>query len=159
MLLPGRTTFFLQNRLKSSWHWFKKVAETFYRDFAPYWHDNITQLLQMCRLHIHESNFHCIPKVSNWIEIWWLWKTISIQWPHCHGQESSLRWSELTWHINLPEAAIRRCVHYANEGTDVVSNNTQCRLWCLKKRLCGTDISPTLLHHHHQPEPPHVVAE
>ncbi len=36
--------------------WFNKVLETFLRDFGPYWHDSITQLLQICRLHIHDTN-------------------------------------------------------------------------------------------------------
>ncbi len=58
------------------WHRFNKVLETFPRDFGPYWHDSITQLLQICRLHIHDANlsFHHIPKVVYWIEIWWLWR-------------------------------------------------------------------------------------
>ncbi len=57
--------FCLQNCLNSSWHRFNKVLETFLRDFGPYWHDSITQLLQICRLHIHDVNlpFHHIPKV------------------------------------------------------------------------------------------------
>ncbi len=44
---------------------YNKVLETFLRDFAPYWHDSITQLLQICRLLIHDVNlpFHHIPKV------------------------------------------------------------------------------------------------
>ncbi len=39
-------------------------------------HDSIMQLLQICRLHIHDANlpFHHIPKVLYWIEIWWLWR-------------------------------------------------------------------------------------
>ncbi len=49
------------------------MLETFLRDFGPYCHDSITQLLQICRLHIHDENFpfHHIPKVLYWIEIWW----------------------------------------------------------------------------------------
>ncbi len=66
----------LQSCLNSSWHRFNKVLETFLRDFGPYWHDSITQFLQICRLHIHDVNlpFHHIPKVLYWIEIWWLWR-------------------------------------------------------------------------------------
>ncbi len=69
------THFCLQNCLNSSWHGFNKVLETFLRDFGPYWHDSITQLLQICRLHIHDANlpFHHITKMLYWIEIWWLW--------------------------------------------------------------------------------------
>ncbi len=60
LLVPGWTPFCLQNWLNSLWHRFNKVLETFLRDFGPYWHDSITQLLQICRLHIHDVNlpFH-----------------------------------------------------------------------------------------------------
>ncbi len=77
LLVPGWTLFCLQNCLNSSCHWFNKVLETFLRDFGPYWHDSITQLLQICRLHIHDVNlsFHHIPKMLYWIEIWWLWRS------------------------------------------------------------------------------------
>ncbi len=44
------------NCLNFSWHRFNKVLETFLRDFGPYWHDSITQLLQIYRLHIHDAN-------------------------------------------------------------------------------------------------------
>ncbi len=71
----------LQNCLNSSCHRFNKVLETFLRDFGSYYHDSITQLLQICRLHIHDVNlsFHHIPKVLYWIEIWWLWRPL---WKH-----------------------------------------------------------------------------
>ncbi len=71
LLVPGWTNFCLQNCLNSSWHRFNKVLEAFLRDFGPYWHDSITQLLQICRLHIHDANlpFHHIPNVLYWIEI------------------------------------------------------------------------------------------
>ncbi len=77
-LVPDWTPFSLQNCLNSSWHRFNKVLETFLRDFGPYWHDSITQWLQICRLHIHDVNllFHHIPKVLYWIEIWWLWRLL-----------------------------------------------------------------------------------
>ncbi len=76
LLVPGWASFCLQNWLNSSWHRFNKVLETFLRDLAPYCHDSITQLLQICRLHIHDENlpFHHIPKVLYWIEIWWMWR-------------------------------------------------------------------------------------
>ncbi len=72
LLVRVWTPFCLQNCLNSSWHRFNKVLETFLRDFGPYCHDSITQLLQICRLHIHDVNlsFHHIPKVLYWIEIW-----------------------------------------------------------------------------------------
>ncbi len=76
LLVPGWTPFCLQNCLNSSWHRFNKVLETFLWDLCPYWHNNITQLLQICRLHIHDVNlpFHHILKVLYWIEIWWQWR-------------------------------------------------------------------------------------
>ncbi len=76
LLVPGWTLFCLQNCFNSSWHRLNKVLETLLRDFGPYWHDSITQLLQICRLHIHDANlsFHHIPKVLYWIEIWWRWR-------------------------------------------------------------------------------------
>ncbi len=78
LLVPGWTRFCLQNCLNSSWHRFKKVLETFLRDFGPYWYDSITQLLQICRLHIHDANlpFQHIPKVLYWIEIWCQWRAL-----------------------------------------------------------------------------------
>ncbi len=74
--VPGWTPFCLQNYLNYSWHRFNKVLETLLKNFGPYWHDSITQLLQNCRLHIHYANlpFHHIPKVLYCIEIWWLWR-------------------------------------------------------------------------------------
>ncbi len=56
LLVLGWTPFCLQNRLISSWHRFNKVLETFFRYFGPYWDDSITQLLQICQLHIHDEN-------------------------------------------------------------------------------------------------------
>ncbi len=77
LLVPSWTHFSLQNCLNSSWHKFNKVLETFLRDVGPYWHESITQLLQIYQLHIHDVNlpFLHIPKVLYWIEIWWLWRT------------------------------------------------------------------------------------
>ncbi len=119
-------------------------------DFGPYWQESIRQLLQICRLHIHNANlpFHHIPKVLYLIEIWWLWRPF---------EESELIvifkkpvWDDLsfvTWCIILLEVAFRRWVHCSHKGMDMVSNNTQvgCGPMCAKK------ISPTPLHH--QPEP------
>ncbi len=75
-LVMGWSPFCLQNCLNYSWHRLNTVLKTFLRNVGPYWHDSITQLLQICRLHIHDANlpFHHIPKVLCWIEIWWLWR-------------------------------------------------------------------------------------
>ncbi len=56
LLVWGWTPFCLQNCL----------------NFGQYWHDSITQLLQICRLHIHDSNlpFHHIPKAVVDLENW-----------------------------------------------------------------------------------------
>ncbi len=48
LLAPVWTHFCRQNCLNSSWDRFNKVLETFLRVFGPYWHDSITQLLQIC---------------------------------------------------------------------------------------------------------------
>ncbi|AWO96124.1 Kinesin-like protein, partial [Scophthalmus maximus] len=73
LLVKVWTPFCLQNCLNSSWHTFNKVLETFLRDFGPYRHDSITQLLQICRLHIYDANlpFHHIPK-AGWIHAFML---------------------------------------------------------------------------------------
>ncbi len=52
MLVSGWTPFCLPNSLNFSGHRLNKVLETFLRYFGPYWHDSITQLLQICRLHM-----------------------------------------------------------------------------------------------------------
>ena len=55
------TGFFqFQNCFNSSWHRFNKVMETFPRNFGPNWHDGLTQLVQICQLHI------CKPEPDRW---------------------------------------------------------------------------------------------
>ncbi len=118
LLVPGRTPFCLH----SLWHRFNKVLETFLRDFGPYWHDSIMQLLQICRLHIHDVNlpFHHIPNVLYWIEIWWLWRTFV--W---HVQETSLRWFDVCDIVRYPAGrSHQKMVHCSHKGMDMVSNNT-----------------------------------
>ncbi len=127
-LVPGWTPFCLQNCLNSSLHRLNKVLEAFVRDFGPYWHDSITQLLQICRLHIHDVNlpFHHIPKVLYWIEIWWLWRTFELS--ELIVMFKKPVWDGLsfvTWCIILLEVAIRRWVYCSHKGMDMVSNNTQ----------------------------------
>ncbi len=92
-LEPGWTHFCLQNCLNSSWHRFNKVLETFLRDFGPYLHDSITQLLQICRLHIHDANPpHPKDALLDWDLV--TVKVIWVKWTHCYVQETSLRWFE-----------------------------------------------------------------
>ena len=127
LLGPGLDPFCLQNCLNSSWHRFNKALETFLRDF-PYFHESITQLLQICRLHIHDANlpFHHIPKVFYWIEIWWLWRPL--EYSELIVMFKKPVWDDLsfvTWHVILLEVAIRRWVHCGHKGMDIVSNNTQ----------------------------------
>ncbi len=102
LLVPGWTPFCLQNCLNSSWHRFNKLLETFLRDFGPYWHDSITQLLQICRLHIHESLVPPHPKgaLLDWdlVTVEAIW----VKWTHCHVQETSLRWFELCDIVHYP---------------------------------------------------------
>ncbi len=52
LLVPGWTPFCILNCLNSLWHRFNKVLERFLRDFGSYLHESITQLLQICQLHI-----------------------------------------------------------------------------------------------------------
>ncbi len=153
--------FCLQNCLHSSWHRFNKVLETFLRDFGPYWHDCIMQLLQICWLHIHDVNllFHHIPNTLYWIEIWWLWRPFKYN--ELIVMFKKPVWDDLsflTWHVILLEVATTRWVHYGHKGRDMVSINTQGRPWHLNDAQlvpkCAKKISPTTLHHHLlQPEP------
>ncbi len=75
---------------------------------------------------------------------------------HLKGDDLSF----VTWCIILLEVAIRRWVHCSHKGMDMVSNNYWGRMWSLNEAqlvLWGPKytkkISPTPLHHHHQPEP------
>lgn len=75
ILLDKVWTPFGQNCTNTSWQTFNKVLETFLRDLVPFWHESITQLLQICRLHIYNANlpFYHIPKVLYWFAICWQW--------------------------------------------------------------------------------------
>lgn len=70
MLEHGWTHFASKTRFIFVWHRFKKVLETFLRVSGPYWYNSITQLVVICRLHIHEANlpFPHIPKMLYWID-------------------------------------------------------------------------------------------
>ncbi len=126
LLVPGWTPFSLQNCLNSLWHWFNMVLETFLRDFCPYWHDSITQLLQICWLHIHDANlpFHhkCALLDCDLVTVEAIW----VNWTHCHVQETSLRWFELCDMVHYPAGRSHQkmgnCIH---KGMDMASNNTQ----------------------------------
>ncbi len=127
-LVPGWTHFCLLNCLNSSWHRFNKVLETFLRDFGPYWHDSITQLLQIYRLHIHDANLpvptHPKAALLDWdlVTVEAIW----VKWTHCHVQETSLRRFEICDMVHYPAgSSIRRWVHCSHKGMDMVSNNTQ----------------------------------
>ena len=128
LLVKAWNPFCLQNCLNSSRDTFNKVLETFLRDFGPYWHDSITQLLQICRLHIYDANlpFHHISKVLYWIEIWWQWRPL--EYSELIVMFKKPVWdgvSFVTWCIILLEEAIRRCVNCGHKGMDMVSSNTQ----------------------------------
>lgn len=69
LLVPDWPLFCLQKWLSSLWHKFIKV-QTIFRDFSPYWHDGITQSLQICWLHIHVpmiSRSSTLPRCSIWL--------------------------------------------------------------------------------------------
>ncbi len=128
LLVPDWTHFCLQNCLNSSWHRFKKVLETFLRDFGPYWHESITRLLQICRLHIHGCESPVPPHPKDALLDWDLVnvEAIWVKWTHCHVQETSLRWFELCDMVHYPAgSSIRRWEHCSHKGMDMVSNNTQ----------------------------------
>ncbi len=107
------------------------------------------QLLQICRLHIHDVNlpFHHIPKVLYWIEIWWL-EFIWVKWTHCHVQETSLRWFAL-WHGALS------CWKYIRRWYTVVIKGWTCqkqysgRLWCLNNPQLVLSVPRKYPTHHY----------
>lgn len=61
--------FFPQNCFNSQWHRFSKLLETFLWDSGPYWHESITQFLQICWLCFHDANlmFDHFQKLIYWI--------------------------------------------------------------------------------------------
>ncbi len=96
LLVPGWTPFCLQNCFNSLWHRFNKMLKTFLRDFGPYWHDSIMQLLEICRLQISRSTTS--QRYS-----------IGLRSCDCGGhfskvnvQETSLRWFELCDMVHYP---------------------------------------------------------
>ncbi len=111
------------------------------RDVGPYWHDSITQFLQICRLNIHDVNlsFHHIPKVLYWMRS-----------GDCGGHLSKVKliamfkkpvWDYLSFGdmVHYPAgSSIRRWVHCSHKGMDMVSNNTQVGLWRFKRCSIGT---------------------
>ncbi len=151
LLVLGWTPFCLN----SSWDRLNKVLETFLRDFGPYWHDSITQLLQICQLRIHDANLrsHHIPKVLYWIQIWWLWRPF---------EKSELIvmfkkpvWDDLSFVILsciiLLEVSIRRWVHCSHKGIYMVSNNTQvgCSVYRCSIGTKGPKVAPRKYPPHH----------
>lgn len=54
------------NTFQNICHRFNKKLQTLLTDYDPHRHDSTTQLLQICRLHLHDTNVpsHCIPKCS-----------------------------------------------------------------------------------------------
>lgn len=91
------------------------------RDSGPYWHDGITQLLQIRWLHVHESPVLSHPKGSiiDWKLV--ILEAIWAQWT-CRVQEV---WDDLTfgtWRVILLEAAIRIWVHCGHKRMDMFCN-------------------------------------
>ncbi len=108
------------------WHRFNKVLETFLRYFGSYWHDSITQLLQICSHPWCESPISPHPKgaLLDWdlvtVEAIWVKST------HCHVQETSLKWFELCDMVHYPAGSShQKMLHCSHKGMDMVSNNTQ----------------------------------
>ncbi len=94
LLVPGRTPFCLH----SLWHRFNKVLETFLIDFGPYWHDSIMQLLQICRLHIHDVNLPFPPHPKCALLDWDL-VTVEDICVTCSRNQSEMIWC--LWHCAL----------------------------------------------------------
>ncbi len=128
------------------------MLETFFRDFGPYWHDSITQLLQICRLHIHELNLTFHPKgaLLDWELV--TMETIWVKWTHFHVQETSLRWFELCDMVHYPAGSShQKMVHCSHKGMDMVSNNTQvscgfkqCSIGTKGPKVCQENIPRTI---------------
>ncbi len=89
----------------------------------------------------------------------WDLKTVEaiwVKWTHCHVQETSLRWFELSDMVHYPAGSShQKMVHCSHKRMDMVSNNTQ--LWCFNNaklvQSVPRKISSTPLQHQHQPEP------
>jgi hypothetical protein len=69
------------------------LQEAFLGDVGPWWHDGITQLLQIGRRYIHATKcpFHLIPKM-----LYWVWSAIMFR----HAVfNSSLSWYQGTYRV------------------------------------------------------------
>lgn len=66
LLLGWNSVFCLQNCVKSSWHWFNKMLETFF--------SHVHMIVSHICFRFVFLQFNHIPKVVCWIEIWWLLK-------------------------------------------------------------------------------------
>lgn len=81
---------------RSTVGWYFFVLTTENRDLGPYWHDDVTRLLQICWSHIHNVNF-----LLYWIKITWLWRPLSVV--HYPAQSSNQKmctlWSERNGHV------------------------------------------------------------
>ncbi len=122
LLVPGWTSFCLQNCFKSSWHRFNKVLETFLRDFGPYWHDSITQLLQICSAAHPWCESPVPPHHKDALLDWDLVivEAIWVKWTHCHVQET--RWFELCDMVHYPAgSSIRRWLHCSHKVMDMTA--------------------------------------
>lgn len=77
------------------------------RHFGPYFHDNITQLLQICWLHIHNANLLFHPKGALLASIWCRGQI----WTHCHVQKTSLRSFEHCDMLHYPAGGGHQKMH------------------------------------------------
>ncbi len=137
------------------------MLETFIKDFGPYWHGSITQLLQICQLHIHDANlpFYHHPKYAllDWdlVTVEAIW----VKWTYCHVQETSLRWFELCDMLHYPAGISHQKMVQCSQRDGHGQQQYSGRLWhlnnvqlVLRGPNCAKSI-PTPLHHQHQPEP------
>lgn len=130
-LVKGCTVFCLQNCLVSLWHTFTKVLEI-PRHFAPYWHESITELLQIC-----------------WLLLWWL-EVSGGQSAHCNGPKTSVGWSDLC-DLILLGVAIRRwsaqvmkgrtwSATIFREAARLKLNQSSCGSWHDKRHIHNHDL-------------------
>ncbi len=130
--LPVWTPFCLQNCLNSLWpiqQGVGNIAQRFWSIlFGP--HDSITQLLQICRLHIHDANDPPHPwsttSQRRSIELrsgdcgGHLRKVNSLS---CSRNQSKMIWA--LWQCIILLEVHQKMVHCSHKGMDMVSNNTQ----------------------------------
>ncbi len=117
------------------------MLETFLRDFGPYWHDSITQLLSMMWISRSTTSQRCSIGLRSGDCGGHLSKVNSLS---CSRNQSEMIWA--LWHGALScWKYIRRWVHCSHEGMDI------SRLWRLNNAqlvLRGPKCAKKIFHHY-----------